>query len=84
MALFEKIFTAIRGGAREMGEAIVDKNGVRIFEQEIKDAETALDKAKQDLTEVMAKEMQASRKIENLNADIKKHEEYVASALAKK
>jgi len=83
MALFEKIFTAIRGGAREMGEAIVDKNGVRIFEQEIKDAETALDKAKQDLTEVMAKEMQASRKIENLNADIKKHEEYVASALAK-
>lgn len=83
MALFEKIFTAIRGGAREMGEAIVDKNGVRIFEQEIKDAETALDKAKQDLTEVMAKEMQASRKIESLNADIKKHEEYVASAVEK-
>ncbi len=83
MSIFEKIFTAIRGGAREIGESIVDKNGVRIFEQEIKDADTALNKAKQDLTEVMAKEMQASRKIESLNADIKKHEEYVSSAVEK-
>jgi phage shock protein A len=37
MAILKKIFTAIRGGAREVGESIVDANSVRIFEQEIKD-----------------------------------------------
>jgi phage shock protein A len=83
LSLLTKIFTAIRGGARELGETIVDQNSVRIFEQEIKDAETALDKAKRDLTEVMAKEMQASRTIERLIADAKKHEEYATKALEK-
>lgn len=83
MSLLAKIFTAVRGGAREIGEGIVDANSVRIFEQEIKDAEIALDKAKRDLTEVMAKEMQAGRKIESLNADVKKHEDYANKALEK-
>jgi phage shock protein A len=83
MSLLTKIFTAVRGGARELGETIVDQNSVRIFEQEIKDAETALDNAKRDLTEVMAKEMQASRKIESLTEDVKKHEEYASKALEK-
>lgn len=83
MSLIEKIFTALRGGARELGESIVDQNSVRIFEQEIKDAETALDNAKRDLTEVMAKEMQAARKIESLQADVKKHEDYASKALEK-
>ena len=83
MSLLAKIFTALRGGAREIGETIVDQNSVRIFEQEIKDAETALDRAKRDLTEVMAKEMQASRKIESLTAEIQKHEGYAGKALDK-
>lgn len=83
MSVLNKIFTAIRGGAREAGEAIVDKNGVRIFEQEIKDAEDQLEKAKRDLTEVMAKEMQASRKVESLKKDVKKHEDYASQALEK-
>ncbi len=83
MGLLNKIFTAIRGGAREVGESIVDKNSVRIFEQEIKDAEEQLDKAKRDLTEVMAKEMQANRKVESLTKDVEKHEGYVSAALEK-
>jgi len=83
MSLLSKIFTAIRGGAREAGEAVVDMNSVRIFEQEIKDAENALEKAKRDLTDVMAKEMQASRKIETLKADITKHEGFAVQALDK-
>lgn len=83
MSLLNKIFTAIRGGAREAGEAIVDMNSVRIFEQQIKDAENALEKAKRDLTDVMAKEMQAKRKIESLQSDITKHEGYATQALDK-
>lgn len=83
MGIFRKIITALRGAARETGEAIVDANGIRIFEQEIKDAEHNLNKARQDLTEVMAKEMQASRKCEQLAADIEKHEGYATAALDK-
>ena len=83
MSLLNKIFTAIRGGVREAGEAVVDKNSVRIFEQEIKDAENALEKAKRDLTDVMAKEMQAARKVESLKADITKHEGFATQALDK-
>jgi phage shock protein A len=83
MAILKKIFTAIRGGAREVGESIVDANSVRIFEQEIKDAEGQLENAKRDMTAVMAKEMQASRKMEALQKDIEKHEGYVATALEK-
>jgi len=83
MSIFTKIITAIRGGAREVGESIVDANSVRIFEQEIKDAEAALDKAKRDLTEVLAKEMQAGRKAEQLKEDVKKHEGYASEALDK-
>ena len=83
MSIFSKIFTAIRGGAREVGESIVDKNSVRIFEQEIKEAQEQLDKAKRDLTSVIAKEMQAARQVSNLNEDIAKHEDYVNKALDK-
>ena len=83
MSLFKKIITAIRGGAREAGEAIVEANSIRIFEQEIKDAKHHLDKAKQDLTSVMAQEMSASRKVQSLNEDITKHEGYVTQALEK-
>ncbi len=83
MSIMSKIFTAIRGGTREAGEAIIDKNAIRIFEQEIKDAEQALEKAKRDLTEVMAKEMQAARKVENLTQEIEKHSTYAQQALAK-
>ena len=83
MSLLAKIFTAVRGGAREAGEAVIDANSMRIFEQEIKDAEAALEKAKRDLTQVMAHEMQEARKVETLKSDIEKHENYAAKALDK-
>ena len=84
MNILKKIMTAIRGGTRELGESIVDSQGTRIFEQEIEGAQESLKKAKHDLTQVMAKEMQASRKVESISAEIEKNEGYVADALAKK
>ena len=83
MSVFKKIMTAVRGGAREVGELVVDANGTRIFEQEIKDAEVHLRKAKQDLTDVMARQMQAGRKVETLKKEISEHEGYVGQALEK-
>jgi len=83
MSVLKKIMTAVRGGAREVGELIVDANGTRIFEQEIQDAETHLRKAKQDLTDVMAKQMQAGRKVESLKKEIGEHEGFTVQALEK-
>ncbi len=81
MSILKKIITAVRGGAREVGEEIVDANSTRIFEQEIRDAENHLTKAKRDLTEVMAKQMQANRELERLKKEVTEHEGYATQAL---
>ena len=83
MSIFKKIMTAIRGGATEMGEGIIDANATRIFEQEIRDAENHLTKAKRDLTSVMAQQMASSRDIDKVKRDIAEHEGYVTQALEK-
>ncbi len=83
MSIFKKIMTAIRGGATEVGEAIVDSNATRIFEQEIRDAENHLTKAKRDLTGVMAQQMSASREVDRIKRDIAEHEGYAVQALEK-
>lgn len=83
MSIFKKLMTAFRGGVREVGESIVDANGVRIFEQEIADSKAALDKAKHNLTGVMAKRMQVQREIDRIEREITEHENYAAQALEK-
>lgn len=80
--VFSKLWTAIRGGAREIGDAVVDANGIRIFEQEIKDAQENISKAKRSLTEVMARRMQTERKINELTGRIGEHEGYAEKALS--
>jgi len=81
--VLNKIWTALRGGVREMGDAIVDSNGIRIFEQEIVDAKNSIEQAKHNLTEVMARKMQAERKVKQLLEDIHNHEGYASKALDK-
>lgn len=81
MSIFKKIITALRGGASEAGEAIVDANATRIFAQEIRDAENHLTKAKRDLTDIMAKQMQAQRELDRISNSITEHEGYATSAL---
>jgi len=83
MSIFKKIMTAIRGGASEVGEAIVDSNATRIFEQEIRDSENHLTKAKRDLTGVMAQQMAAGREVDRLKRDVTEHEGYAVQALEK-
>jgi len=75
--------TAIRGGASEVGESIVDANATRIFEQEIRDAENHLTKAKRDLTGVMAQQMASKRDVDRVQREITEHEGYAVQALEK-
>jgi phage shock protein A len=83
MSILNKLFTALRGGVREAGESVVDANALRIYEQELKDAETNLHRAKHNLTEVMAKRMQAARKVDEAKRGISEHEGFAAQALEK-
>ena len=81
MSVLRDLFTALRGGASEVGEAVIDANAVRILEQEIRDAEAAIGKAKQSLTRMKGTEIRLKREIGVLNADIADYEQKAMAAL---
>ncbi len=81
MSIFGDIITAIKGGANEAGEAIVDSQAIRIYEQEIREAETAIEKAKKSLTSLKTSEIGLKRKLNTLNDDIADYETKAMQAL---
>jgi len=83
MNVFDKLLTAIKGGARELGEAVVDSQSVRIFEQEIEDAKASLVEAKDGLTEIIARKMANERQLQSVLAQISEHEGYALQAIEK-
>ncbi len=81
MSLFKKMITALRGGATEIGEAIVDSQSLRILDQEIRDANQALRKSREDLAEVMAQRKLAADKLEAKEKKLAELEGYASQAL---
>lgn len=70
MSIWKKLLTAIRGGATEVGEAVVDTQALRILDQEIRDAESALVQARQELVRIMGQHKVATQKCEEIAAKI--------------
>lgn len=68
--LVNKLFTAARGGTREVLEHAIDANTLRILAQEIYESEGLLREAKRHLTEVMAEKLQAQRQLELLSSKV--------------
>ncbi len=83
MSIFKKLITAVRGGATEVGEAIVDTQAIRILEQELRDSKSALNDAKTNLTAIMAEKMGIDRKVKELAKKITEHEGFAMQALDK-
>jgi len=83
MSIFRKLITAVRGGATEVGEAIIDTQAIRILEQELRDSKAALNDAKTNLTAIMAEKMGIDRKVKDLSGKIKEHEGYAIQAMDK-
>ena len=81
MGVLKDLMQAVRGGANEVGEAIVDANAIRILEQEIRDAESAIASAKQSLTRMKSSEIRLKRDLSTLAADIADYEQKAISAL---
>jgi len=83
MSIWAKVATAIRGGVSEAGEAIVDNQALRILDQEIRDADSALGKSKEALTGIIAKRKLADKKVDSLKVSLTEYEGYAMQALDK-
>ncbi|QLC74078.1 PspA/IM30 family protein [Pseudomonas sp. LPB0260] len=81
MNVWSKLLTALRGGANEMGEAIVDGQALRILDQEIRDADLELRKSKEALAEIMAKQKLAAERASKGAAKVAEYEQYALKAL---
>ncbi|QTT89278.1 PspA/IM30 family protein [Pseudomonas chlororaphis] len=69
-SIWNKLFTALRGGANEVGEAIADQQALRILDQEIRDADNALSNAKRELVTIMAKHKLSTERVSEFTAKI--------------
>lgn len=81
MNMWSKLVTALRGGAHELGEAVVDGQALRILDQEIRDADTDLRRSKEALAEIMAKQKLAESRVKEQQAKIDEYEGYAIKAL---
>ena len=52
MSVWGKLFTALRGGIHENAEKVSDSQAMRILDQELRDADSALRQARGDLAPV--------------------------------
>jgi phage shock protein A len=76
---FNKLVTAIRGGAHEAGEALIDSQEIRIFEQEVRDSRIEIRKAESQFTKIMADETIYKEDLDKLNSE---YDDYGSKALA--
>lgn len=81
MSVWSKLFTAIRGGVNEAGEAAADAQALRILDQEIRDAEEALRRARSDLAGIMASNKTLGRRVEEARAKEQKDMDSARAAL---
>ncbi len=83
MKILTKLATALRGGLTEAGEAAVRTQSGRILDQEIRDADTAINESNSRLADTMADRADANRRIAKLQADISQYEGHANTALDK-
>ncbi|ABC33232.1 Phage shock protein A (IM30), suppresses sigma54-dependent transcription [Hahella chejuensis KCTC 2396] len=80
MSVWKKLVTAIKGGANEAAEAVVDSQALRILDQEIREAKEELRKSDHALTQIMAKRKLADQKVASLKASVAEYEGHARKA----
>jgi phage shock protein A len=83
MAIWSKLFTLGRAGANEAATAIVDANALRILDQEIRDADKAQGKARDDLAGLVARRRILETEIDSFRAQAAKYESSARLAMDK-
>lgn len=80
MSVWKKLVTAVKGGAHEAAEAVVDSQAIRILEQEMREARDELRRSDNALTQIMAKRKLAEQKTRALTDSIVDYESHARSA----
>ncbi|MDO6708315.1 PspA/IM30 family protein [Photobacterium sp. 1_MG-2023] len=83
MSVWKKLFTAVRGGANEAAEAVVDSQALRILDQEIREAKEELRRSDEALVKIVAKRKMSQQKVESFNLGITEYEAYARNAMDK-
>ena len=81
MNVLKRIIDAVRGGALGIAELISEGNGIEALEHQLLEVQDNLNLVKHELTEVMAKQMHASREIASLKIAISEKEQELGAAL---
>jgi phage shock protein A len=70
MSVLRRLIDAVRGGARDVAELISSGTGISSLEQDLMQVQSSLYQVKQELTEVMSKQMHSSRQVVTLKMQI--------------
>lgn len=81
MGFLNNVFKTIKGYGNEANDAFVDSQGIRIMEQEIREAEENQRKANESLTDVMAEQKSIARKVNDLKASVTEYSEAIGKLL---
>jgi phage shock protein A len=83
MSIFSKLISLLRGGAHDAGAAVIDANALRILDQEIRDADAALGRARDDLAALVARRRILEKELQGLSDQAARYESSARAALAK-
>lgn len=81
MSVWRKLVTAVKGGATEAAQAVVDSQAIRILEQEIREAKDELRKSDHARTQILAKCKLAQQKVDSLQTSIEQYEAHARKAI---
>jgi phage shock protein A len=83
MSIWNKLFTLGRAGVNDTATAVVDKNAIRILDQEVRDAEVAQGKARDSLATLVARRRILEQEIKSLTDQVTKYENSARAAVTK-
>ena len=83
MSIWNKLFTLGRAGAHEATSAVVDANAIRILDQEIRDADTAQGKARDDMATLVARRRILEKEVAGFRDQVTKYESSARAAVQK-
>jgi phage shock protein A len=81
MSMLRKLSALVRGTAHDAAQGVVDANALKILDQEIRDADNAQGKARDDLAGLVARRRMAENELASFRDQIGKYESSARTAL---
>ena len=81
MSMLRKLSALFRGTAHDAAQGVVDANALKILDQEIRDADNAQGKARDDLAGLVARRRMAENELASFRDQIAKYESSARTAL---